>query len=143
VIHGTDEDLLTPTIVLAALAGAVSIPVAGHWTSAAAVVAALIAGALLEEAFARLLFLPLILPLMMGRWRLRGCPVRRSNSGRVAILCGTAVLLAFCLAAFVAATAAAAMSLPGMLPSWVLTLRGAILGLRRYGSLRLRGRGRV
>src|ERR1700761_4507033 len=126
VVHGTDEDLLTATLVLAASAGAVSVSVAGH-RARAAVVAALFAGTLLEEALARLLFLP----LMVGGWCLRGGSVGRPGTGGGTILRRSAVLLAFCLAAFVAPAASAAMSLPGMLPLWVLTLWGAILGLRR------------
>jgi hypothetical protein len=143
VVHGTDEDLLTAAFVLATSAG-VSIAITRHGAGSVGVIAALIAWALLEEAFARLL----VLPLIVGPWRLRGCSVCRSGTAGVAILRRSAVLLALCLAAFVPTTAAAAMSLPLTLPLWVLSLlvlalRRSILGLRLHGSLRLRGRGRV
>jgi len=124
VVHGTDKDLLTTTLVLAASAGVpVSVAIAGRRTEAVAV-AALIAWALLEEALAGLLFL---LTLVMGSGRLRSRTVRRGTIHGCAILCGATVLLPFARAAFIAAAAAATMSLT--LTCWVLSLR--VLALRR------------
>jgi hypothetical protein len=128
VIHGADEDLLAAAFVLAACA-AVSVPIAIAWRrpEAAAAVAALIARTLLEEALAGFLFW---MSLVVGSRRRRGRAVGRSARGNT-ILLGSAVLLAFALAPFVAAasTPAMALSLTLALPLWVLSL--LVLGLRR------------